>query len=173
MFCNPKVKLQGCWISSNSSLYRVPWGQGSQSFFMDSKRAGWLGNSGRRSWPWSWWGWGGSSPFCRPWWGAWVSSWVMRSHGKNKSGFLIWAWASQGPGCMMQGHWEGRSKIQVREDGNWIGVERAEIDRSILIYQIFRRRTSLVVQLLRIYLANARDTDLIPGPGRSHMPWSN
>ena len=36
-------------------------------------------------------------------------------------------------------------------------------------------RASLVVQWLRILLSNcnAGDTDLIPGPGRSHVPWSN
>ena len=36
-----------------------------------------------------------------------------------------------------------------------------------------KSRASLVVQWLRIHLAVQGDTGLIPGPGRSHMPWSN
>ena len=36
-----------------------------------------------------------------------------------------------------------------------------------------RSRASQVVQWLRIHLAVQGDTSLIPGPGRSHVPWSN
>ena len=38
--------------------------------------------------------------------------------------------------------------------------------------EIFVDGTSLVVQWLRT-AANAGNMGLIPGPGRSHMPWSN
>ena len=43
------------------------------------------------------------------------------------------------------------------------------------LFRSDRHGTSLMVQWLRIYLPKQRTGDMgtIPGPGRSHMPWSN